>query len=132
MGKYTNQASSYKMGMKSLQASLENIVSELEETGGLISNEDGKDVLNNYVNDFNANVKSTLESLVLKCTSLPVLVMNKAKEIDRRIELEQEALKQQEEESDSEIKPSVIKKPNFNQKERDGIFNRDINSKMEW
>ena len=88
MGKYTNQASSYMHGMKMVVASLEDVKALIEEATLIISNEDNKDILNYHVGNLNEEIKKMIDSLILKCTSLPVNIMNKAKEIDWRIEQE--------------------------------------------
>lgn len=133
MGKYTNQASSYKMGMNSLQTSLENIGLEIEKVRGMIENEDNKDALNYYVNSFNEGVKDVIEGLNLKCTSIPFSVMQKAAEIDKRIELEQLALNTEEKDelNDSLEQENVIS-DNTLRKEHDTILRTDISSKMGW
>ena len=98
MGKYTTQASSYKHGMGMLKAGLAKAVSELEKVKALTSSGDSRDALNYYVSNFNNEITVSLNEVIGKSVLLPASVMNKAIEIDRRIELEEMEAKRRQEE----------------------------------
>lgn len=98
MGKYTDQASAYSQGMRMVVASLEKAKTSVEKASSIVSNEDSKDILNYHVSNFNDEIKGMIDSLILKCTALPTQVMKKAREIDWRIQQEQEALRRRQEE----------------------------------
>jgi len=105
MGKYKEQAISYKMGMDMLSTSLMEILEKLKnpddivdgegaitEESSLEGNEINQDPLNYYVKVFNDDMKEAITSLIAKCNALPIIIMQKAEEIDARIELEQQSL----------------------------------------
>ena len=96
MGRYTNQASSYKHGMDMLRSGLVKALAELETAKALVASGDSRDALNHYVSKFNTEITVTLNEIKNKSILLPASVMSKAVEIDRRIELE-EARRRQEE-----------------------------------
>ena len=99
MGKYTNQASSYKMGMGMFIGGLETVSQTITKIGEIISEEDSKDAMNYYVTTFNNELKGSIDSLNAISVSLPVSVMQKAGEIDRRIEQERLLRERQQEEA---------------------------------
>lgn len=99
MGKYTKQASSYNMGMGMFSGGLKTVSQTITKIGEIISEEDSKDAMNYYVTTFNNELKGSIESLNAISVSLPVLVMQKAGEIDRRIEQERLLRERQQEEA---------------------------------
>ena len=118
MGKYTDQASSYKTGIDMFESSIETVREKIREIGVKIANEDKDDALNYYVESFNEELKSMVDNLVKNASTNAFSLMQKASEIDARIEQEEAS------ENKELIEAGVVIPPKENQ--------GNIGGKMGW